>query len=126
LSFGYDTACAAAVEAIKAAHAEARTVRNGVGLVKLMWRHSGFIACSAALATSEVDFVLIPEVSFTLEGENGFLEALHQRIRRTRHALIVVAEGAGQELFDDSDRDTDLSGNVLLKDIGLLLARHMT
>jgi 6-phosphofructokinase 1 len=124
-SFGYDTACAAAVEAIKAAHAEARTVRNGVGLVKLMGRHSGFIACSAALATSEVDFVLIPEVSFTLEGENGFLEALHQRIRRTGHALIVVAEGAGQELFDDSDRDTDLSGNVLLKDIGLLLKGHI-
>ena len=95
MSFGYDTACAAAVEAIKAAHAEARTVRNGVGLVKLMGRHSGFIACSAALATSEVDFVLIPEVSFTLEGENGFLEALHQRIRRTGHALIVVAEGVG-------------------------------
>ena len=126
MSFGYDTACAAAVEAIKAAHAEARTVRNRVGLVKLMWRHSGFIACSAALATSEVDFVLIPEVSFTLEGEHGFLEALHQRIRRTGHALIVVAAGAGQELFDDSDRDTDLSGNVLLKDIGLLLERHMT
>ena len=126
MSFGYDTACAAAVEAIKAAHAEARTVRNDVGLVKLMWRHSGFIACSAALATSEVDFVLIPEVSFTLEGENGFLEALHQRIRRTGHALIVVAERAGQELFDDSDRDTDLSGNVLLKDIGLLLEGHMT
>ena len=61
-SFGYDTACAAAVEAIRAAHAEARTVRNGVGLVKLMGRHSGFIACAAALAASEVDFVLIPEI----------------------------------------------------------------
>jgi 6-phosphofructokinase 1 len=124
-SFGYETACAAAVEAIKAAHAEARTVRNGVGLVKLMGRHSGFIACSAALATSEVHFVLIPEVSFTLEGENGFLEVLQRRVQQSGYALIVVAEGAGQELFDDSDRDTDLSGNVTLKDIGLLLKKHI-
>jgi 6-phosphofructokinase 1 len=124
-SFGYETACAAAVEAIKAAHAEARTVRNGIGLVKLMGRHSGFIACSAALATSEVDFVLIPEVPFTVEGENGFLEALHRHIRQRGHALIVVAEGAGQELFDDSYSQTDLSGNVLLKDIGLLLKEHI-
>lgn len=124
-SFGYETACAAAVEAIRAAHAEARTVRNGVGLVKLMGRHSGFIACSAALATSEVNFVLIPEVSFTLEGENGFLEALERRIQQRGYALIVVAEGAGQELFDDSDKDTDPSGNVTLKDIGLLLKKHI-
>ena len=70
-SFGYETVCAAAVQAIKVAHTEARSVRNGIGLVKLMGRHSGFIACSAALAASEVNFVLIPEVPFTLEGENG-------------------------------------------------------
>jgi 6-phosphofructokinase 1 len=125
-SFGYETACAAAaVQAIRVAHAEACTVRNGVGLVKLMGRHSGFIACSAALATSEADFVLIPEVSFTLEGENGFLEALHRRILQKGNALIVVAEGAGQELFDDSIKDTDPSGNILFKDIGLLLKRHI-
>ncbi len=124
-SFGYDTACAAAVEAIRAANAEARTVRNGVGLVKLMGRHSGFIACSAALAASEVDFVLIPEVPFSLEGENGLLQALNSRLRRTGHALIVVAEGAGQELFDDSNCGTDLSGNIQFKDIGLLLKREI-
>jgi 6-phosphofructokinase 1 len=124
-SFGYETACAAAVQAIRVAHTEACTVRNGVGIVKLMGRHSGFIACSAALATSEADFVLIPEVSFTLEGENGFLEALHRRILQTGNALIVVAEGAGQELFNDSIKDTDPSGNILFKDIGLLLKRHI-
>jgi 6-phosphofructokinase 1 len=67
-----------------------------------MGRHSGFIACSAALATSEADFVLIPEVSFSLEGENGLLEALHRRILQKGNALIVVAEGAGQELFANS------------------------
>ena len=124
-SFGYETACAAAVEAIKAAHAEARSVRNGVGLVKLMGRHSGFIACAAAIAMSEVDFVLIPEVSFALEGDNGFLKALEQRIQQSAYALIVVAEGAGQELFNESNRDTDLSGNFTLKDIGLLLKNHI-
>jgi 6-phosphofructokinase 1 len=124
-SFGHETACAAAVDAIKAAHAEARTVRNGVGLVKLMGRHSGFIACSAALATSEVNFVLIPEVSFTFDGKDGFLEALERRIQHKGYALIVVAEGAGQELFDDLDNDTDLSGNVTLNDIGLLLKENI-
>ena len=124
-SFGYDTACAAAAQATRVAHTEACTVRNGIGMVKLMGRHSGFIACSAALATNEADFVLIPEVSFSLEGENGLLEALHRCILQKGNALIVVAEGAGQELFNDSIKDTDPSGNILFKDIGLLLKRHI-
>jgi 6-phosphofructokinase len=124
-SFGYETACAAAAQATRVAHTEACTVRNGIGMVKLMGRHSGFIACSAALATNEADFVLIPEVSLSLEGENGLLEALHRRILQKGNALIVVAEGAGQELFNDSIKDTDPSGNILFKDIGLLLKRHI-
>jgi 6-phosphofructokinase 1 len=94
-------------------------------MVKLMGRHSGFIACSAALATNEADFVLIPEVSFGLEGENGLLEALRRCILQKGNALIVVAEGAGQELFNDSIKDTDPSGNILFNDIGLLLKRHI-
>ena len=124
-SFGYETACAAAAQATRVAHTEACTVRNGIGMVKLMGRHSGFIACSAALATNEADFVLIPEVSFSLEGENGLLEALHRCILQKGNALIVVAEGAGQELFNDYIKDTDPSGNILFKDIGLLLKRHI-
>ena len=103
-SFGYETAFAAAVQATRVAHTEAGTVRNGIGMVKLMGRHSGFIACSAALATNEADFVLIPEVSFSLEGENGLLEALHRCILQKGNALIVVAEGAGEELFNDSTK----------------------
>jgi 6-phosphofructokinase 1 len=124
-SFGYETACAAAAQATRVAHTEACTVRNGIGMVKLMGRHSGFIACSAALATNEADFVLIPEVSFSLEGENGLLEALHRCILRKGNALIVVAEGAGQELFNDSIKATDPSGNIVFKDIGLLLKSHI-
>jgi 6-phosphofructokinase 1 len=85
-----------------------------------MRRHPGFIACSAAVAASEVNFVLIPEVPFTLEGENGFLQALYRRIQQTGHALIVVAEGAGQEWFNGA-RETDLSDNIRLLDIGLWL-----
>ena len=124
-SFGYETACAAAAQATRVAHTEACTVRNGIGMVKLMGRHSGFIACSAALATNEADFVLIPEVSFSLEGENGLLEALHRCILQKGNALIVVAEGAGQELFNDSLKDTDPSGNIRFKDIGVLLKSHI-
>ena len=124
-SFGYETAFAAAVDAIQAAHTEAQGSRNGVGLVKLMGRHSGFITCSAVLATNEVNYALIPEVPFALEGEHGLLETLRQRLETRHHAVIVVAEGAGQDLIDKADTGSDLSGNVKLKDIGLFLKQHI-
>ena len=124
-SFGYETAFAAAVDAIQCAHTEALGSRNGVGLVKLMGRHSGFIACSAALSTNEANFVLIPEVPFTLEGERGLLEMLRRRIERRRHAVILVAEGAGQDLIEKDAGGADLSGNVKLKDIGLFLKERI-
>ncbi len=119
-SFGYDTACAAAVEPIRAAHTEARSARNGVGLVKLMGRHSGFIASSAAIASGEVNCVLIPEMQFALEGDKGFLEVLRQRVVSRGHAVVVVAEGAGQEYLEASE-NTDASGNKKLADIGVFL-----
>jgi 6-phosphofructokinase 1 len=119
-SFGYETACAAAVEAINAAHTEARSSRHGVGLVKLMGRYSGFIASSAAIASGEVNCILIPEVPFTLEGANGLLEFLHQRVVRRGHAVVIVAEGAGQHLLEAED-EADASGNQRLGDIGIFL-----
>lgn len=124
-SFGYDTACAAAVEPIRAAHTEARSSRHGVGLVKLMGRHSGFIACSAAIASGEVNYVLIPEIPISLEGDKGFLEALRQRVVNRGHAVVVVAEGAGQEHLAASDL-TDASGNKRLADIGPFLRDRIT
>src|SRR5690606_36912065 len=111
-------AYAQAVDAIRAAHTEARSARNGVGLVRLMGRHSGFIACSAAIASGEANYVLIPEVPFALEGDRGFLEHLRQRVLNRGHAVIVVAEGAGQELLEGST-ETDASGNQRLQDIGI-------
>ncbi|HMA63632.1 MAG: ATP-dependent 6-phosphofructokinase [Fibrobacterota bacterium] len=119
-SFGFQTAYEAAVQSLICAHIEAKGAYNGVGLVKLMGRHSGFIACSAALAMSDVNFVLIPEVPFTLEGENGFLGALHRRLEARHHAVVVVAEGAGQE-FMDAVNTTDASGNMKLQDVGVFL-----
>ena len=98
-SFGYQTAFAAAFHAVTAAHTEARGARNGVGLVKLMGRDSGFIACSAALATGEANAVLIPEVPFKLEGPNGLLDMIEQRVATRGHAVIITAEGAGQDLI---------------------------
>lgn len=124
-SFGFESAFAAAVEAIRSAHVEANGSRNGIGLVKLMGRHSGFIACHAALASTDVNFVLIPEVPLTLEGETGFLHSLEQRLQQRGHAVVVVAEGAGQDLCTDiesvSGTGTDASGNIRLKDIGHVL-----
>jgi 6-phosphofructokinase 1 len=119
-SFGYETAAAEAVEAVHAAHTEARSARNGIGLVKLMGRHSGFIACAAALASGDANAVLIPEVPFALDGPHGFLEMMRQRVVSRGHAVVIVAEGAGQEHLGASGK-TDTSGNLRLGDIGHFL-----
>jgi 6-phosphofructokinase 1 len=125
-SFGFQTAFGEATRAIRSAHVEAQASPNGIGLVKLMGRHSGFIACYASLAMSDTNFVLIPEVPFALEGENGFLNVLKKRIDRRGHAVIVVAEGAGQNLFEAKDNGTDASGNSKLRDIGVFLKDRIT
>ena len=120
-SFGYQTAFAVAFHTVNSAHAEARGARNGVGLVKLMGRDSGFIACSAALAAGEANIVLIPEVPFKLEGKTGLLALLEERLAARGHAVIITAEGAGQELIPNAEQGTDASGNKLHADIGLFL-----
>ncbi|WP_038170770.1 ATP-dependent 6-phosphofructokinase [Verrucomicrobium sp. BvORR106] len=120
-SFGFDTAFAEAVQAVKCAYTESTGAVNGVGLVKLMGRDSGFIACFAALAGSNVDFVLIPEVNFELEGPKGLLEMLRYRLVKRGSAVIVVSEGAGQYLMDRDASATDASGNQRYGDIGLYL-----
>ena len=124
-SFGYETAAAAAVNAVHAAHTEARSARGGIGLVKLMGRHSGFIACAAAIASGEVNAVLIPEVPFALDGDRGFLEVIRQRVVSRGHAVVIVAEGAGQELLGQTG-ETDASGNIRLGDIGHFLKDRLT
>jgi 6-phosphofructokinase 1 len=121
-TFGFETAVYSTFDVITSAHIEARGAFYGVGLVRLMGRDSGFIAASACLANSVVNFCLIPEVPFELEGEFGLLKALERRfdVGKT-HALIVVAEGAGQDLLLDGVEIKDASGNILKKDIGLYL-----
>lgn len=119
-SFGFDTAVEMATKAIRAAHNEARGYPNGIGLIKLMGRHSGFIAAATVLAEQDANFVLIPEVDFDLEGQGGLLDKLEKRILDRGHAVIVAAEGAGQKYFD-ADRSKDESGNERLNDIGLFL-----
>jgi 6-phosphofructokinase 1 len=120
-SFGFDTAVDVATLAIKGAHNEAEAYPNGIGLIKLMGRHSGFLAATAALAQQDANFVLIPEVDIFLYGKSGFLQALENRIVHRKHAVIIVAEGAGQNLFEDQEKQFDPSGNVVLQDIGLFL-----
>jgi 6-phosphofructokinase 1 len=125
-SFGHGTALEKAREAINCAHTEARGAPNGIGLVQLMGRNAGFIAAGAALASQEANFVLIPEVRFPLEGPGGFLDALQKRIVARRHAVIVVAEGAGQHLFDCERSECDASGNRKLQDIGVFLRERIS
>ena len=125
-SFGFQTAFATGAEVIQTAHAEAKASPNGVGLVKLMGRHSGFIACYASLARNDANFVLIPEVPFQLDGDRGFLAVLRKRVQTSGHAVVVVAEGAGQELMGGHNGDRDASGNPRLSDIGLFLKQKIT
>lgn len=127
-SFGFNTAFAVASEVLMSAHAEAEGAYNGIAIVKLMGRQSGFLTCTAALATGEVNFILIPEVPFDLDPPNGFLPELEKRLLQRHHALIVVAEGAGQE-FIQAEADglgTDASGNQKLADIGVYLKSKVT
>jgi len=122
-SFGFDTAIEKAVESIKSAHVEAKGYFNGIGLIKIMGRLSGHIAAHAALAQNDVNFVLIPEVPFDLEGDKGFLKTLEKRMKTRGHAVILVAEGAGQDLMrkNDTPPDQDPSGNIRLLDIGFFM-----
>ena len=120
-SFGFDTAVDVSTQAIIGAHNEAAGYPNGIGLIKLMGRHSGFIAATASLAQQDVNFVLIPEVDFDLEGPQGFFSALEKRLEQRGHAVIVVAEGAGQKFFENLPEERDESGNIRLNDIGIYM-----
>ncbi len=119
-SFGFESAYSAAVDVIRAARVEATGARDGIGLVKLMGRHSGFVACNAALASADVDLVLIPEAPMRLEGERGVLRYVERVLDRQGHAVIVVAEGAAQDLVAGG-ATTDKSGNSKLGDVGAFL-----
>jgi 6-phosphofructokinase 1 len=121
LTFGHVTALEIASQILRGAHVEAAGAPNGIGMVKLMGRDAGFIAAGAALASQEANFVLVPEARFPLEGPGGFLEALERRMLTRGHALIVVAEGAGQHLLAGNPIERDPSGNARYGDIGVFL-----
>ncbi len=120
-SFGFETAYDVASPIIRDAHNEAKGAYNGIAIVKLMGRDSGFIAASASMSMPEVNFLLVPELPFQLEGENGFYNLLARRLKAKHHAVIVVAEGAGQHLFETHSEVRDASGNIKHKDIGVFL-----
>ncbi|MCL2101498.1 MAG: ATP-dependent 6-phosphofructokinase [Fibromonadales bacterium] len=119
-TFGFETCVQSAAEIIKSAHVEANGIPNGLGLVKVMGRDSGFIAAHASLASSVTNFCIIPEIPLMLDGLEGLFSALERRYRRKNHAVMVVAEGAGQDLFSEK-AEKDASGNVLKHDIGHFL-----
>ncbi|MEM6893518.1 MAG: ATP-dependent 6-phosphofructokinase [Bacteroidota bacterium] len=124
-SFGFETSFDIASAILRDAHNEAAGAYNGVSIIKLMGRDSGFIAASAALAMPVVNFVLIPEMDFELEGEFGFLKALKERLLKKKHAVIVVAEGAGQKLMEKGETIKDASGNIKHQDIGVFLKEQI-
>ncbi|ONI33738.1 hypothetical protein PRUPE_1G444000 [Prunus persica] len=127
-SFGFDTAVEEAQRAINAAHVEAESIENGIGVVKLMGRYSGFIAMYATLASRDVDCCLIPESPFYLEGRGGLFEYIEKRLKENGHMVIVIAEGAGQDLLSESLQSMnqqDASGNKLLKDVGLWISQRI-
>ena len=124
-TFGFETSVQVASDIITSAHTEAICAENGIGIVKLMGRDSGFISANATLANSVVDFCLVPETEFHLQGDGGLLKALEKRLKQRQYSVIVVAEGAGQHLFNQSAQQRDRSGNVIKEDIGLFLKREI-
>jgi len=124
-TFGFDTAVEEARKVIQCAHVEAKGAPYGIGLVKLMGRDSGFIAANAALASRDVNFVLVPEEDFDIDGDDGFLVSLMDRLKSRGHAVVVVAEGAGQGFFTKMPKEKDASGNVRKGDIGLFLRQRI-
>ena len=126
-TFGIDTAVTIAREAVRCAHSEAVSAHNAVGLVKLMGRQSGFIAGFTTLAANDANFCLIPEIPFALEGSDGLLGLLEARLNRRHHAVIVVAEGYGQEMLkrEEEAATYDASGNIRLGDIGFFLKNRI-
>lgn len=125
-TFGFLTAVAEAEKVIDCAHVEAKSVPNGVGIVKLMGREAGFIAAAATIASGEVNFTLVPEVPLVIDGDDGLLKKLEQRLAHRNHAVIVVAEGAGQDMWTDDELGFDASGNRKLGDIGPLLKKKIS
>ena len=121
-SFGFETAVSIAHSVVSDAHNEAKGAYNGIAIVKLMGRDSGFIAANAALTTQEANYVIIPEMYFTIE---GLMRNLIHRLKRRHHALIIVGEGAGQYFFKDSEFERDPSGNIKYKDIGYFLKQKI-
>ncbi|KAK9947874.1 hypothetical protein M0R45_003472 [Rubus argutus] len=127
-SFGFDSAVEEAQRAINAAHVESESIENGIGVVKVMGRNSGFIAMYATLASRDVDCCLIPESPFYLEGPGGLFEYIEKRLKENGHMVIVIAEGAGQELPSESINSMakqDASGNKLLQDVGLWISQQI-
>lgn len=122
-SFGFDTAVSEASEAINSCETEAKGINNGIGLIKLMGRHAGFIAANAALASGNANICLIPEVDFKLEGKDGLYSYLEYRLQRRKHVVVAVAEGAGQKYVPNDA--VDKSGNRKLGDIGTFLAENI-
>ncbi len=117
-SFGFETAVSIADRIVRDAHNEAKGAYNGIAIVKLMGRDSGFIAANVALTSLEANYVIIPEMYFTIE---GLVRNLIDRLKHRHHALIIVGEGAGQYFFKDENVERDPSGNIKYKDIGLFL-----
>lgn len=120
-TFGFGSAVAKAVEALRCAQTEARSAYHGIGMVKLMGRHSGALTATASIAMNDIDFVIVPEVTLQLDGSHGFLNILANRVTEKKYVTIALAEGAGQHLFTASSVVHDASGNVKLKDIGQYL-----
>jgi len=124
-SFGFQTAVNLAAEAVRGAHVEATSVRRGVGMVKLMGRHTGYLAANATLGSGLVDFCLVSESPFGLDGDHGLLALVGRKVATQGYAVIVVAEGAGQQYFRGAELGVDASGNRKLGDIGVLLKKRL-
>eukprot|EP00668_Euglena_longa_P014128 GGOE01018102.1.p1 GENE.GGOE01018102.1~~GGOE01018102.1.p1 ORF type:complete len:494 (+),score=144.75 GGOE01018102.1:38-1483(+) len=120
-TFGFDTAVEVASKVIDCSFVEASSVKNGVGVVKVMGRDSGFVARNAALSNNVVDACLIPEVPFEIKGNGGLLPWLDGHLATKHCAVIVICEAAGQQHLPCLGKDP--TGHNIYEDTGKWLKK---
>jgi len=114
-SFGFESAVAEAKVAIKSAKVEASCAPNGIGVVKLMGRDSGYIAAHSTISShGDVDLLLIPElkIDFDVDSSTNIFNHLHNTLLNKGHAVVVLSEGAGAEhLLQETTRNSKTSAD---------------
>ena len=123
VTFGFDTACNIAMEAIDRLHTTAES-HHRIMVAEVMGRHAGWIATYAGIAGG-ADVILIPEEPVDVLVVCDTIKKRHARGKD--FSIVVVAEGAQFKKNSDVtiEERLDEFGHVRLGGIGQLLAEEI-